>query len=249
MNQLNPHPSPTKRSSPSSHKSRVLLVDDHPIVRQGLANLIDQEDDLQVSNQASDVQSALESIAKDRPDVALVDISLGDRSGLELIKDIRARDPELPVLVLSMHDEGFYAERALRAGAKGYVMKQEATEKVMTAIRKVLAGEVYVSEAMSARLLGQFVSSKGGTAVSEESPIKRLSDRELEIFTMIGRGLGTREIAGKLFLSVKTVEAHREHIKEKLKLRSGTELMRHAVQYVLEGAGSGGGAAPGGSAE
>jgi DNA-binding NarL/FixJ family response regulator len=137
----------------------------------------------------------------------------------------------LPILVLSMHDEALYAERALRAGARGYIMKQEATDRVMTAIRKVLAGEIYVGERIAARLLGQLVSSGGGPSIS---PLRRLSDRELEIFTMIGRGLGTREIASKLFLSIKTVEAHREHIKEKLQLRSGTELMRAAVQYVLE---------------
>jgi DNA-binding NarL/FixJ family response regulator len=232
-------------SKKSISKARVLLVDDHPIVRQGLANLIDQEEDLCVSDQASDAQQAMESLAKQRPDVAIIDISLGDRSGLELIKEIRARFSELPILVLSMHDEGFYAERALRAGAKGYVMKQEATEKVMTAIRKVLAGDVYVSEQMAGRMLGQMVgarSSPGGAgaaalANASASPIARLSDRELEIFTMIGRGLGTREIAGKLFLSVKTVEAHREHIKDKLSIRSATELMRHAVQYVIEGPG------------
>jgi DNA-binding NarL/FixJ family response regulator len=137
------------------------------------------------------------------------------------------------MLVLSMHDEMLFAERALRAGAKGYIMKQEATEKVMEGIRRVLAGELYVSEKMAARLMTQAVSNKGAP---EENPLARLSDRELEVFTMIGHGLGTREIAGKLILSVKTVEAHREHIKEKLNLKNGTELMRYAVQYTLEDA-------------
>jgi DNA-binding NarL/FixJ family response regulator len=222
----------------SAVKSRVLLVDDHPIVRQGLANLIDQEGDLLVCGQASEPQQALRAVVDCQPDIALVDISLGDVSGLELIKDFRSHAPDLPILVLSMHDEGFYAERALRAGAKGYVMKQEATEKVMTAIRKVLSGEIYVSEAMAARMLTQFVGAPPGEG--DESPIARLSDRELEVFTMIGRGLGTREIAGKLYLSVKTVEAHREHIKDKLRLKSGVELMRHAVQYVLETTGGSG---------
>jgi len=209
-------------------------------VRQGLASLIDQQPDLQVCGEASDPQQALQAVTTSRPDIALVDISLGHVSGLELIKDLRSRAPDLPILVLSIHDEGFYAERALRAGAKGYVMKQEATGKVMTAIRKVLAGDVYVSETMAAKMLTQFVGAPPGEG--DESPIARLSDRELEIFTMIGRGLGTREIATKLFLSVKTVEAHREHIKDKLKLKSGTELMRHAVQYVLEATGGASGA-------
>jgi DNA-binding NarL/FixJ family response regulator len=214
-----------------TRKRSILLIDDHPIVRQGLAQLINQEPDLHVSSEAASAREALEMLEKEMPDIAIVDISLDDRSGIELIKDLRARNESLPVLVLSMHDEALYAERALRAGAKGYIMKQEATEKVMTAIRKALEGQIYVSERMAARLLDQFVSARPG---EEESPLGRLSDRELEIFSMIGRGLGTREIANKLFLSIKTVEAHREHIKEKLKLRSGTELMRMAVQHALE---------------
>ncbi|WP_428937445.1 response regulator transcription factor [Fontivita pretiosa] len=211
----------------------VLLVDDHPIVRQGLAQLINQEPDLLVSAEVATARQALDLLDRPgaAPDIAIVDISLEDRSGIELIKEIRARWPLLPILVLSMHDEALYAERALRAGARGYIMKQEATDRVMTAIRKVLGGEIYVGERIAARLLGQLVNAGSGENVSS---LRRLSDRELEIFTMIGRGMGTREIASKLFLSVKTVEAHREHIKEKLQLRSGTELMRAAVQYVLE---------------
>jgi DNA-binding NarL/FixJ family response regulator len=215
----------------NTKKRSILLIDDHPIVRQGLAQLINQESDLLVTAEAASAREALDAVEKKIPDIAIVDISLDDRSGIELIKDLRARDPNLPILALSMHDESLYAERALRAGAKGYIMKQEATDQVMTAIRKVLEGQIYVSERMASRLLDQFVSTKPG---DEESPLGRLSDRELEIFSMIGRGLGTREIANKLYLSIKTVEAHREHIKEKLKLRSGTELMRMAVQYALE---------------
>jgi len=211
-------------------KARVMLVDDHPIVRQGLANLIDAESDLVVCAQVESADEAMRVLPDEKPDVVVVDISLGDRSGLELVKDIRARWPDMPMLVLSMHDELLYAERALRAGAKGYIMKQEATEKVMEGIRKVLDGELYVSERMAARLMDQAVNAKpAGT-----NPLTRLSDRELEVFTMIGHGLGTREIANKLILSIKTVEAHREHIKEKLNLRSGTELMRYAVQYTLQ---------------
>src|SRR5450432_2363219 len=217
-------------SEPITKKRSVLLIDDHPIVRQGLSQLINQEPDLFVSAEAASAREAISSLTKQTPDVAIVDISLEDRSGIELIKDLRNIDPNLPILALSMHDEALYAERALRAGAKGYIMKQEATEQVMNAIRRVLDGQIYVSEKMSARLLDQFVGVKPG---EDESPLGRLSDRELEIFSMIGRGLGTREIANKLFLSIKTVEAHREHIKEKLKLKSGTELMRMAVQYAL----------------
>jgi len=212
-------------------KARVMLVDDHPIVRQGLANLIEDEEDLTVCAQAESAEGALAAMETARPDVIVIDVALGERSGLELVKDVRARWPEMPMLVLSMHDELLYAERALRAGAKGYIMKQEATEKVMEGIRKVLDGELYVSERMAARLMTQAVHDRGAPPAN---PLSRLSDRELEVFTMIGHGLGTREIAQRLILSIKTVEAHREHIKEKLNLKNGTELMRFAVQYTLQ---------------
>ena len=224
----NPSPAPRRNG-----KARVMLVDDHPIVRQGLANLIDDEADLIVCAQVEGADDALAAIPEARPDVIVIDVSLGDRSGLELVKDVRARWPEMPMLVLSMHDELLFAERALRAGAKGYVMKQEATEKVMEGIRKVLDGEMYVSERMAARLLTHGGQDRGAP---QENPLSRLSDRELEVFTMIGHGLGTREIAQRLILSIKTVEAHREHIKEKLNLKNGTELMRYAVQYTLQDA-------------
>lgn len=221
----------TTNTTTSVKKRAVMLVDDHPIVRQGLAELINQEPDLHVTAQAPSAGAALSALDQSTPDVVIVDISLEDRSGIELIKDLRSRKPDLPILALSMHDEALYAERALRAGAKGYIMKQEATDQVMTAIRKVLEGQIYVSERMAGRLLDQFVNTRPG---DEDSPLGRLSDRELEIFGMIGKGMGTRDIANKLFLSVKTIEAHREHIKEKLKLKSGTELMRMAVQHALE---------------
>jgi DNA-binding NarL/FixJ family response regulator len=210
-----------------------MLVDDHPIVRQGLANLIEDEKDLTVCAQVESAEGALAAMETARPDVIVIDVALGERSGLELVKDVRARWPEMPMLVLSMHDELLYAERALRAGAKGYVMKQEATEKVMEGIRKVLDGELYVSDRMAARLMTQAVHDRGAPPAN---PLSRLSDRELEVFTMIGHGLGTREIAQRLILSIKTVEAHREHIKEKLNLKNGTELMRFAVQYTLQDA-------------
>ena len=228
-----PNPSGSKRAGDAGEKARVMLVDDHPIVRQGLANLIDAEDDLVVCAQAENADEALAALPEARADVVVIDVALGERSGLELVKDVRARWPDMPMLVLSMHDEMLFAERALRAGAKGYIMKQEATEKVMEGIRRVLGGELYVSEKMAARLMSQAVNNKGSP---KENPLARLSDRELEVFTMIGHGLGTREIAGRLILSVKTVEAHREHIKEKLNLKNGTELMRFAVQYTLQDA-------------
>ena len=223
-----PNPSPAPRHA---SKARVMLVDDHPIVRQGLANLIEDEKDLTVCAQVESAEGALAAMETARPDVIVIDVALGERSGLELVKDVRARWPEMPMLVLSMHDELLYAERALRAGAKGYVMKQEATEKVMEGIRKVLDGELYVSDRMAARLMTQAVHDRGAPPAN---PLSRLSDRELEVFTMIGHGLGTREIAQRLILSIKTVEAHREHIKEKLNLKNGTELMRFAVQYTLQ---------------
>jgi DNA-binding NarL/FixJ family response regulator len=225
-----PNPSPAPRHA---SKARVMLVDDHPIVRQGLANLIEDEKDLTVCAQVESAEGALAAMETARPDVIVIDVALGERSGLELVKDVRARWPEMPMLVLSMHDELLYAERALRAGAKGYVMKQEATEKVMEGIRKVLDGELYVSDRMAARLMTQAVHDRGAPPAN---PLSRLSDRELEVFTMIGHGLGTREISKRLIVSIKTVEAHREHIKEKLNLKNGTELMRFAVQYTLQDA-------------
>ncbi len=212
-------------------KCKVLLVDDHPIVRQGFAQLINQEPDLAVCGEASDAAEALSMILGASPDVVLVDISLADRSGIELLKEIRAQFPDVATLALSMHDETLYAERALRAGARGYIMKEEATEKVMNAIRRVKAGEIALSEKMATRMLNQLVTSKRGTT---GRAVDRLSDRELEVFMMIGRGIGTREIAEKLQLSVKTVEAHREHIKEKMGFKSGAELLRYAMQYMME---------------
>lgn len=220
-----------KPSEPRTGKARVLLVDDHPIVRQGLGQLINEEPDLAIVAEAEDFPQALAAVDAANPDVAIVDISLKDRSGIELIKEIRARRPGLPILVLSMHDESLHAERVLRAGAKGYIMKQEATEQVMNAIRRVLRGEVYLSERMSSRLVNRLVA---GPQNAGGSPIERLSDREFEVFQMIGQGVGPSEIAERLGLSVKTVETHRERIKEKLNLASGSELIRYAMQYVMD---------------
>ena len=201
------------------------------MVRQGLKGYINQEDnDLLVCGEAEDAWHALESIKELDPDLVIVDISLKDRSGMDLIKDIKVMYPAVLILVLSMHDELLYAERALRAGAKGYLMKQEATEKVITAIRKIVNGDLYVSDKVAARMVRELVS--GGPEVTNVSPLSRLSDRELDVFNMIGRGFSTRQIAEKLFLSVKTIDTYRSHIKEKLNLANATELLHHAIQTV-----------------
>jgi DNA-binding NarL/FixJ family response regulator len=210
-------------------KRRILLVDDHPIVRQGLAQLINQEADLTVCGEAEDASSALEAVGVARPDLLIVDISLQGPDGLDLLKTVRLRYAAIPVLILSMHDELLYAERALRAGASGYIMKQAATEGLLVAIRKILAGDIYLSERMATRILRQF---SGHSLPERRSLLDGLSDRELEVFRLIGQGHGTREIAELLHVSVKTVEAYQAHIKEKLSLRNARELMQHAVQWI-----------------
>jgi len=217
--------SPKKGTAPTVHK--IFIVDDHPVLREGLAQLIDQQKDISICGQFEDGSTAFESIATLKPDLALVDISLKGSNGIELLKNIKTNYPKLLVLVLSMHDESLYAERALRAGAAGYIMKQEATEKVLEAIRKVLAGQIYLSEKISTKLMHQLVS---GHTPGNGSLMDRLSDRELEVFGLIGQGRGTRQIAEQLHLSVKTIESHRAHIKEKLNLNNATELVHRAIQ-------------------
>jgi DNA-binding NarL/FixJ family response regulator len=212
-------------------RQKVFVLDDHPIVRQGLALLIDQEPDLIVSGQAEEAHSALKGIAACRPDIVIVDISLSGPDGLDVIKTIRTTDASLPVLVLSMHEETVYAERALRAGANGYIMKQEATEKVLVALRRILNHEIYVSERIASKLLRQYVS---GAVTAKQSPVSELTDRELEVFRLIGEGHGTRQIAEGLHVSVKTVESYQAHIKEKLSLRSARELVQHAIQWAID---------------
>jgi DNA-binding NarL/FixJ family response regulator len=221
---------PTSSSSGSVSKKRVLLVDDHPIVRHGLMELINTTQEICVCGEASTGKEALDLLESASPDMAIVDISLEDRNGVELIRDILARRPELPCLVLSMYDETVYAIRVLRAGARGYIMKQEMPRKIIEAIRKVLDGNIYLSEKMSTRLLNRFVT----TSMSEFSETPNLSPRELEVLTLIGRGQSTSEIADKLFLSVKTVAAHRERIKEKLGLENSIELLRYAMQFTQD---------------
>lgn len=212
----------------TAKKKTVFVVDDHPIVRQGLALLINREADLVVCGEAEEMQSALSAIQTIRPDILIVDISLNGPDGLELLKNIRLASPRLPVLILSMHDESIYAERALRAGANGYIMKQEATEKVLIALRRILSGEIYVSDRIANSMLRHYVR---GANASEQSSVSDLTDRELEVFRLIGEGQGTRQIAEALHLSVKTVESYQAHIKEKLSLRSARELVQHAAQW------------------
>jgi DNA-binding NarL/FixJ family response regulator len=212
-------------------KARVFVVDDHPIVRGGLAQLINQEADLHVCGEAADAATAFDGIEASKPDVAVVDLSLHGPDGLDLVKNLRARHVQVPVVILSMHDESLYAERALRAGARAYLMKQEAAEQVLVALRRVLAGDIYVSERMASRLLGQMTS---GRASAGDSPVRCLSDRELDVFRRIGRGHSTRQIADDLHRSVKTVESYRTHIKEKLGLSSSVELVRRAVEWCVE---------------
>jgi DNA-binding NarL/FixJ family response regulator len=205
-------------------KKTVFVVDDHPLLRQGLALLINREPDLTVCGEAANTQDAMKAIAAKRPDILIVDISLNGPDGLDLLKALRSSYPDLPVLILSMHDETIYAERALRARANGYIMKQEATEKVLVAVHRILGGDIYLSERMSNKLLHQYFS---GASVDTNS---RLSDRELEVFRFIGEGCSTRHIAEKLHLSIKTVETYQAHIKDKLSLRSGRELVQYAIQ-------------------
>ena len=219
----------TQKKNPHSDKTTILIVDDHPIVRQGLSELINHESDLVVCGQAEDSHEAIKAVRELNPDMAIIDISLKETSGLELIKDIHAQYPNLPVLALSMHDENLYAERSLRAGAMGYIMKQEATENVIEAVRRILGGEIYVSERMAGKMVRKLVTGQTETSSSQ---VDSLSDRELEVFSLIGRGHGTRQISERLHVSVKTIETYRAHIKDKLNLADAAELLQYAIQWV-----------------
>jgi DNA-binding NarL/FixJ family response regulator len=214
-------------------KARVFLVDDHPLVREHLTALIQAQADLSVCGEAADAPTALSLVARQAPDLVILDISLKRSSGLELIKNLKEMWPKLPVLVLSMHDEMLYAERSLRAGALGYITKEEATVNVLSAVRRVLGGHVYLSERMAGRMMKKMVA---GTRDVPASPLEVLTDRELEVFQMLGQGLGTRQIAEELRLGIKTVESYRARIKEKLQLADGTQLLQHAIQWVQSGA-------------
>ncbi len=216
---------------------RLLIVDDHPLMRRGIVSLIGAEDDLEIVSEAGSSTEALSILeSKELPDLAIVDLSLPDKSGLELTKDISALYPDLAVLIMSMHDESLYCERVLRAGARGYIMKEAAAENLVSAIRRVLDGQIYVSDTMSSSLLEILA---GRRPAAEASPLERLTDREMEVYELIGRAKGSREIAEQLHISIRTVDAHRAHLKEKLGLKDSNSLMRHAVRWVeTEGSGS-----------
>jgi len=224
-----------KPSGLKDSRTKILLVDDHAVVRFGTAQLINRQPDMVVCGEEEDASRALNSIGTLKPDLVIADISLKDSSGLELMRNIKAQYPKLPVLVVSGHDESVYAEVAFRAGALGYLMKEEALEKIVTAIRRVLSGAIYVSDSLAARMLQQQVRGQSNV---HESPVKSLSDRELEVFQLIGRWKKTREIAEELHLSVKTIEYYREQIKRKLGLQSAAELTQHATSWVERGANS-----------
>jgi DNA-binding NarL/FixJ family response regulator len=215
-------------NDPERRKRKVFLVDDHPLVREHLRALLQREQDLEVCGEAGDAPTALSLITREEPDLVILDISLKHSHGLELLKDLQNLLPRLPVLVLSMHDETLYAERALRAGAKGYITKEEATVSVLSAVRKVLAGQVYLSERMAGRMMQKMVK---GSPEQAGSPLEALADRELEVFQLVGRGMGTRQIAEELHLGIKTVESYKARIKEKLRLADGNDLLQHAIQW------------------
>ena len=217
--------------------NRVMIVDDHPMTRDGLLQLINREPDMVVAWEAENAAQALEIALAERPDLALVDITLPDKSGIDLIKDLKAVRSDLKILVISMHEESLYAERALRAGARGYITKQEGGAKLMQAIRQVLGGQIYVSERTSARIVEIF---SGQSACGTQSPVAQLSDREFEIFQLIGEGLSASEIGDRLNISAKTVEAHRVNIKTKLKVATAAELISYAARWsASKQAGSG----------
>jgi DNA-binding NarL/FixJ family response regulator len=213
-----------------TRRTRVLIVDDHPTLRRGLIALIQDEADLEVCGESAEAGEALRMVKELNPDVVVVDLSLKQGTGLELIEQVKALDKGVKMLVASMHEESLYAERALRAGAMGYINKQETIDKLVDAIRQILRGQIYLSEQMTERVLHRVSDGEK----LEDDPINRLSNRELEVFQLIGQGLTTKQIAEKLSLSPKTVETHREKIKNKLNLKIGTEVNLHAIQWVLE---------------
>jgi DNA-binding NarL/FixJ family response regulator len=222
-------PSRKTAPPPAPPRRRILIVDDHPFMRAGLAQLIDRQTDLVVCGEAGQPAEALQRLAAGGADLVLTDMTMPGRSGLDFLKDLQALHPALPILVVSMHDELIYAERALRAGARGYIMKEAGGENLLAAIRQVFSGLVYVSPRMSALLLDSFSSRKSRAA---DSPLGKLTDREFEIFQLIGQGRSTRDIAQQLGLSPKTVDVHRANLKAKLELRDTTALVRHAVRWI-----------------
>jgi DNA-binding NarL/FixJ family response regulator len=224
-------PAETPEPEPRAKKT-IFIVDDHPVLRRGLASLIEIEPDLAVCGAAATAQAALEALSERQPDLLIVDIALEGDDGLELVKAVKRSHPEVPTLVLSMHDEAVYAERSLRAGARGYVTKQQLDETVLTAIRRVLDGKTYMSAGLEQRLATKYI---GGGSLETGSPLDALSDRELQVFRQIGLGRSTRQIAESLKLSIKTIESHREHIKQKLGLETTEALAQRATQWVETG--------------
>jgi DNA-binding NarL/FixJ family response regulator len=218
-------------NKPPPEQSRLLIVDDHPLFREGLRQMIERNPELTVCGEAADAGEAMQAIAAQKPDLVLVDISLGGASGIDLIKNIKAQFDDLPILVVSMHDESLYAERALRAGAVGYVMKHEPAKTVKAAISKVLAGEIHLSERMSTSMLSRLMRGKPAEPIF---PLQTLSDRELEVFRLLGEGKGTRQIAQEMNLTIPTINSFRARIKEKLNLKTSTEVMLHAIQWCKE---------------
>lgn len=216
------------KKAEKSQKARIFIVDDHPMTRSGLTHLINHQPDTVVCGEAENAAEAIDLFGVSQPDLMLIDITLPGKSGLELIKDVKAMRPDLPILVISMHDESLYADRVLRAGARGYITKHEGGDKLMVAIRHVLSGKIYVSESMSAHILEIFSGGQPGT---DRSSIQNLSDREFEVFQALGEGLSSYQIAKKLHLSAKTVDAHRANIKTKLKINTTAELISFSARW------------------
>jgi DNA-binding NarL/FixJ family response regulator len=214
---------------------RILIVDDHPMTRAGLAHMINHQPDMIVSGEAESAGQALAALEANQPDLMLVDITLPGKGGLELIKDVKVMHPGLPMLVVSMHDESLYGDRVLRAGARGYISKHEGGEKLMRAIRHVLSGKIYVSETMSAHILEVF---SGGQTTPQRSSVESLSDREFEVFELMGQGFSARQIADRLHISAKTVDAHRANVKSKLKMKTGAELISFAARWIADQPGA-----------
>jgi DNA-binding NarL/FixJ family response regulator len=221
-----------KKDGPASSSTRILLVDDHPLVREGLAEVLTREPDMVICGHAEDRLQALQLIPTAKPHLAIIDLALKKSNGLELIKDIRAQFPELAMLVVSMQDELLHAERVLKAGASGYISKDEATVQVVQAVRQVLRGETYISQRVASLIAGKL---SGRSPRESVSPISKLTDREFEIFQLIGEGLGRQQIAERLHLDVNTVETYRARIKEKLLLKDAQELLQHAIRFNLRG--------------
>jgi DNA-binding NarL/FixJ family response regulator len=220
-----------KAGKPTGKKTQILIVDDHPVTRAGLSHLINHQPDMIICGEAESAAQAMDVLTSSQPDLLLIDLTLPGKSGLELVKDVKAMRPDLLMLVVSMHDESLYADRVLRAGARGYITKHEGGEKLIRAIRQVLSGKIYVSESMSAHILEIF---SGGQAALDRSSIEKLSDREFEVFESLGAGLSSQQIAKKLHLSAKTVDAHRANIKAKLGMKTTAEIIAYAARWMSQ---------------